>query len=160
MGLRLSLTERQFEVHANDLADLRKFDAIPPASMASEYTYTPLPADHIPPIGHDLLRHLYDHPEDANNLPVCVRKVPRKLKHRLVANPVDGVSTGWGMVFMEGISWPKLCLLGLCGAAISLLFGVVWTLLQHDVQGGFGVASFMLSIFIASIAAVQGMLEN
>jgi len=153
------LTSAQFELHAKDLADIRQFDAIPPARRSNEYTYTPLPADHVPPIGQNLLRHLYDHPEDANALPVCFRKVPKKLKDRLVVSPTHGVSTGWGIVFVERISWAKLSLMGLSGVMLSLTFGVIWTVLRQDIQGGFGVASFMLTIFIAGVGAAQGLLE-
>lgn len=71
--------------------------------MREEYTYYPMPAEHIPPIGPNMFKHLYDHPEDANAMSICFRKVPKKLKEKLVACPVKGSRLGWGLQFIEGI---------------------------------------------------------
>ncbi|KAK6437956.1 hypothetical protein LTR95_005846 [Oleoguttula sp. CCFEE 5521] len=149
----------QFEVFRKDLADVRKYDVIPPVTQKDKYTYNPMPAEFVPPIGKNQLRHLYDHPEDADDQPVCFIRVPRKLHERLVAAPAVGSSEGWGICFIEGISWPKVCGFGLVGVVLSTAFGVLWTVLKDDVQGGFGVASFMLGVLALSVGALQGALE-
>nr|OQO31028.1 hypothetical protein B0A51_03734 [Rachicladosporium sp. CCFEE 5018] len=148
-----------FEVFRNDLADVRKYDVIPPGTQKDKYIYNPMPAEFVPPIGKNQLRHLYDHPEDADDQPVCFTRVPRKLHERLVAAPIVGSSEGWGICFIEGISWPKVCGLGLVGVVLSTAFGVLWTVLKGDIQGGFGVASFMLGVLALSVGALQGALE-
>ncbi|KAK6430517.1 hypothetical protein LTR95_013328 [Oleoguttula sp. CCFEE 5521] len=149
----------QFEVFRNDLADVRKLDVIPPGTQKDEYIYNPMPAAFIPPIGKNQLRHLYDHPEDADDESVCFNRVPRKLHERLVAAPIVGSSEGWGICFIEGVSWPKVCIFGLVGVVFSTAFGVLWTVLKDDIQGGFGVASFMLGVLALSVGALQGALE-
>jgi hypothetical protein len=149
----------QFEVFRNDLADVRKFDCIPPEAQKDNYLYRPMPAEFEPPIGKNQMRHLYDHPDHADDLPVCYSRVPRKLRERLFAAPGIGRSDGWGICFIEGVSWPRVCALGLAGVLASTIFGVVWTLVQEDIQGGFGVASYMLGVLVLGLGALQGAFE-
>ena len=149
----------QFEVFRNDLADVRKFDCIPPEARKDNYLYRPMPAEFEPPIGKNQMRHLYDHPDHADDLPVCYSRVPRKLRERLSAAPGIGMSEGWGICFIEGVSWPRVCALGLAGVLASTLFGVVWTVVQDDIQGGFGVASYMLGVLVLGLGALQGAFE-
>jgi hypothetical protein len=149
----------QFEVFQNDLADVRKFDCIPPEAQKDNYLYRPMPAEFVPPIGKNQMRHLYDHPDHADDLPVCYSRVPRKLRERLSAAPGIGRSDGWGICFIEGVSWPRVCALGLAGVLASTLFGVTWTVVQKDIQGGFGVASYMLGVLVLGLGALQGAFE-
>jgi hypothetical protein len=149
----------QFEVFRNDLADVRKFDCIPPEAQKDNYLYRPMPAEFEPPIGKNQMRHLYDHPDHADDLPVCYSRVPRKLRERLAAAPGLGRSEGWGICFIEGVSWPRVCALGLAGVLASTIFGVVWTVVQKDIQGGFGVASYMLGVLVLGLGALQGAFE-
>jgi hypothetical protein len=149
----------QFEVFRNDLADVRKFDCIPPEAQKNNYLYSPMPAEFEPPIGKNQMRHLYDHPDHADDLPVCYSRVPRKLRERLSAAPGLGRSEGWGICFIEGVSWPRVCALGLAGVLASTVFGVVWTVVQQDIQGGFGVASCMLGVLVLGLGALQGAFE-
>jgi hypothetical protein len=149
----------QFEVFRNDLADVRKFDCIPPEAQKDNYLYRPMPAEFEPPIGKNQMRHLYDHPDHADDLPVCYSRVPRKLRERLSAAPGIGRSDGWGICFIEGVSWPRVCALGLAGVLASTIFGVVWTVVQKDIQGGFGVASYMLGVLVLGLGALQGAFE-
>ena len=149
----------QFEVFRNDLADVRKYDCIPPETQKDQYLYRPMPAEYEPPIGKNQMRHLYDHPEHADDLPVGFSRVPRKLRERLALSPGLGRCEGWGICFVEGVSWPRVCLLGLAGVVASTLFGVVWTVVRGDVQGGFGVASYMLGVLVLGLGALQGAFE-
>jgi hypothetical protein len=149
----------QFEVFRNDLADVRRFDCIPPEAQKDNYLYQPMPAEFEPPIGKNQMRHLYDHPDHADDLPVCYSRVPRKLRERLAAAPGIGRSEGWGICFIEGVSWPRVCALGLVGVLASTIFGIAWTVVQKDIQGGFGVASYMLGVLVLSLGALQGAFE-
>jgi hypothetical protein len=149
----------QFEVLRNDLADLQEFDLVPPESQRDNYLYRPMPAKRKPPVGKDIMRHYYDHPEHAAELPVCFSKVPRKLKERLSAAPATGSSEGWGICFVEGVSWTRVCALGFVGFSASLIFAVSWTVVRGDIQGAFGVASYMLGALALGLGALQGALE-
>jgi len=149
----------QFEVLRNDLADLQEFDLVPPETQRDNYLYRPMPAIRKPPVGKDIMMHSYDHPEHAAELPVCFSKVPRKLKERLSAAPATGSSEGWGICFVEGVSWTRVCALGFVGFSASLIFAVSWTLVRGDIQGAFGVASYMLGALALGLGALQGALE-
>jgi len=149
----------QFEVFRNDLADVRKFDCIPPEAQKDNYLYRPMPAEFEPPIGKNQMRHLYDYPDHADDLPVCYSRVPRKLRERLCAAPGIGRNDGWGICFIEGVSWPRVCALGLAGVLASTMFGIVWTVVKDDIQGGFGVASYMLGVLVLGLGALQGAFE-
>ena len=138
---------------------MHKFDAIPPESFSGEYTYSPMPAEYTPPIGKNLMKHWYDYPEEASAMQDCFGKVPKKLTAKVTACPTKGSSSGWGLCFTEGLSLMKVsCCCFLC-LAISATFGIAWSVVRSDVQGGFGVACFMLASSATVVTLVQGMLE-
>jgi hypothetical protein len=67
-----------------------------------------------------------------------------------VCGELEGISTGgaqgWGISYEEGLDHEKIGLVLLVvffGG--SLLFGLSWTLLKDDIQGGFGVSAWWLS---------------
>ena len=142
-------------MYRSTLADIRKLDDIPPENLKGEYTYDSMPAETIPPIGPNLLVHLTEHPEEAEYSPVLFRKLPRKLRQRLEACPQRGWRQGWGLRLREGIDWLSLFGCGLVAFLISLVFGIVWAVVQRDVQGGFGMAGMVLSFLFFSIGTVQ-----
>lgn len=149
----------QFELFRHDLADVRKYDCIPPETQRDTYVYRPMPAEFEPPIGKNQMKHLYDHPDHADNIPVCFARVPRKLHERLFYKSLADRNEGWGVCFIEGVSWSRGCLFGLVGVMASTMFGVAWTVLKDDIQGGFGVASYMLAVLVLGLGALQGAFE-
>ncbi|KAF2235004.1 hypothetical protein EV356DRAFT_133099 [Viridothelium virens] len=150
---------RFFEAYVNNLADIHKLDSIPSESMRDEYTYYPMPAEHIPPIGPNMLKHLYDHPEEAKAINFCFRKVPKKRKEKLVACPIRGSRTGWGIQYIEGIHWLEALICGLLAITLSTVTGIGWSVLRDDVQGGFTIASFMLTALTCLMGLIQSHLE-
>jgi hypothetical protein len=150
-----------FDAFRNDLVDVRKYDCVPPDTQKDNYVYKPLPDEHEPPpIGKNRMRHLYDYPDHADDVLLdCFSVVPRKLRERLSVCSGKGRSEGWGICFIEGVSWPRVCALGLAGVLASTIFGVVWTVVQKDIQGGFGVASYMLGVLVLGLGALQGAFE-
>ena len=93
----------QFEVYEPELVDVRKANDIPPEDRRDEYLYRPMPADLVPPVGENHMLHLYAHPEDANaSTGVCLSRIPKKIRERLRACPVQGTSLGWGIRIIEG----------------------------------------------------------
>ena len=119
-----------------------------------------MPAEYTPPIGQNMLMHLYEHPEHAGGLPDCFGKVPKKLRHKLMACPNRGSSKGWGLCFSEGLSWLKLLLCCFFGIALSAAFGIVWSVVRSDVEGGFGVSCFMLASFAFVVTLVQSVADR
>lgn len=148
-----------FELFRHGLSDVRKYDCIPPWTDGNRYVYQPMPAEFEPPIGKNLMKHLYDHPDHAYELPICFARVPRKLHEMLFYKPQADRNEGWGVCFIEGVSWSRVCLFGFIGVVASTVFGVAWTMLRDDIQGGFGVASYMLAVLVLGLGAFQGAFE-
>ena len=71
-----------------------------------DYRYRP--AEIIPPVGENLLMHLYEHLEDADDDAVCLDRIPKKLRERLV-RPQRGSGVGWGFHSREGLNLKKMC---------------------------------------------------
>ena len=125
--------------------------------MCTEYTFKPMPADMIPPIGSNHLMHLFEQPEDAEVVPALYRKIPKKLRARLKACPRKGSSVGWGLQFVEGMNWVVVFIYGCAGFGLSPLAAVVWAVAKADVQGAFAIASFMIAflLFCGGIARAE-----
>lgn len=137
----------QFEVFQSELVNIRQCPSLPPESRrVSEYTYQP--ALTIPPIGSNLLTHLFENPDHAEVLPVLFHRIPKKLHSRLTACRVQGSSVGWGIQVDEGLDWAALLVWGSAGFLVCLVVAVTWTLARGDVQGGFAIASFLLAFLV------------
>lgn len=136
----------QFETYKSQLVDVQTNPSVPPEDQAGrDYSYASSPAETSPPIGTDLLMHLFEHPECAEVLPVLFRKIPKKLHDKLEACPVKGSAIGWGVQFVEGMDWFVVFLCGCAGFFSALVMAVVWSTVRGDVQGGFAIAGFMLA---------------
>ena len=151
----------QFEMYESELVDVRRANDIPPEDRRDEYLYRPMPADLIPPIGENHMLHLYTHPEDANaSTRVCLSRIPKKLRERLRACPVQGTSLGWGIHIIEGWHFNLLWLTAFIIVLLaSLTFLIFWAILQHDLQGACGVAAYMLAFATLTVGSVQAAVE-
>lgn len=151
----------QFEMYESELVDVRKANDIPPEDRRDEYLYRPMPADLIPPVGENHMLHLYTHPEDANaSTGVCLGRIPKKLRERLRACPVQGTSLGWGIHIIEGWHFNLLWLTAFIIVLLaSLTFLISWAILQHDLQGACGVAAYMLAFATLTVGSVQAAFE-
>jgi hypothetical protein len=138
----------QFEMYSDNFADIQKTPSLPPENLRVEYSYTPMPADIIPPIGSNLLLHFYEHPDHASVLPTILKKFPRKLKNKLYVCPVKGSTVGWGILIAEGFNWFVFFVYSIIAFLTCLMAGVIWAVLKDDVQGGFGIAGFLLTFFL------------
>ena len=128
---------------------------MPPEAKRDEYVYEPY--DLIPPVGENLMAHLFYHPEHANEQAITCLRAPKKRKERLTVCPQHGTSVGWGIHLVEGWVVQRIWLLCL-GLFItgSLAFGVCWTILKHDIQGAFAVAAWI----IALVGLIAGCLQT
>ncbi|KAF3762566.1 hypothetical protein M406DRAFT_341767 [Cryphonectria parasitica EP155] len=145
-------------MYKSKLVDIHIHPAIPPEDQARQnYTYEPLPAETIPPIGPNLLMHLFEHPDHAEILPILYKKIPQKLRAQLEACPIKGSAVGWGLQFVEGTNWFHVFLCGCLGFISALLFAVVWSIVRRDIQGGFAISGFMLAFlgFCLGIARTE-----
>ena len=120
--------------------------------------YCATPPDFIPPDSENLLMHLYEHPQDADDDTFCLDRIPKKLRERLV-RPQRGRGVGWGVYFNEGLNLKKMCMFDLLGLLFSALFGAIWSVKRKDVQGEFGVAAFLMAALTFTTGIVQANLE-
>lgn len=135
-------------MYHGDLADVRSNPSLPPQEHKDQYLYDPMPTDLMPPIGSNLLVHLYENPTHAGVLPHLYLRIPKKLQRKLSPCPQKGTSVGWGLAFTEGIDTFVFFLCGCLAFLICLMVAVAWTMTRSDVQGGFGIGAFLLSFLV------------
>ena len=79
---RESIKFVHFEMYRSSLVDVRKINDIPPSGNI-DYRYQPAPPDIIPPVGENHLKHIFLHPNHAEDEPICLNRFPKKLKEKL-----------------------------------------------------------------------------
>jgi hypothetical protein len=130
-------------------------------SLDAEYQCTPAgPADTCPPLPPKYLaHHLEDHKEISDTQSFVFEQLPKLIDVKLEPK-IDSPTEGWGLFFQEEWDpsrfWNKVLTVFLSG---SLLFGVLWSVLEHDIQGAFGVSAYMVTaagIFVAWVANRPG----
>jgi hypothetical protein len=61
--------------------------------------------------------------------------------------PPGGENMGWGIYFEEVPILSGIAIwLSMTGLLASLAFGVCWNVIQHDIQGAWGFASWIPSV--------------
>lgn len=138
--------------------DIQKQDDIPPVTD-EEYLYAPKPPKIVPPIGSRQLMHLYSHPSHAHfsRSPILAR-FPKKRVEALSPCPVTGVRPGWGIYFEEGLYWNKILIAGFVALVIGgLAFGICWSVLEKDIQGGFAIAAYVIALVMFGWGSVQAL---
>ncbi|KAF2962749.1 hypothetical protein GQX73_g10821 [Xylaria multiplex] len=146
----------KFEVFRNKLVDVRVCPSMPTAS--NEYAYDPVPPDAIPPIGSNLLMHFFENPDCADVTLLLYNRFPKKLRAQLEACPIKGSSIGWGIEFVEGVNWRNVFVATFLGFIFCSIFAVAWAATKGDIQGGFGIASFILAFFITCSGTLHYMI--
>jgi hypothetical protein len=131
-------------MYRSGLADIVACPSIPP-DPHMEYTYESVPAGAMPPLGHNMMMHLFEHPDHADIIPLLYRRVPKRLRARLDACPVKGSSLGWGIQYTEGIDWFVFFVSGCIGFVLCLILAIAWSAVKGDIQGGFAIAGFLLA---------------
>ena len=125
--------------------DIRKAPDMPPESRKEDYVYWP--CDLLPPVGENLMAHLFHHPDEAHELGITCLRAPKKRKDKLIISPAEGTTLGWGLYLVEGWAAFRVWMLVLMLFSVgSLIFGVCWAVLKHDLQGAFGVSAWIVSL--------------
>jgi len=137
-------------MYHDDLASIKCSPSVPSLEPRHEYDYEMPDTD--PPIGPNVAMHLLENPDHAHVLPILLRRIPTRRDRKLSPCPVKGVSIGWGVQFVEGVSPKAVFAFASVGLAICLVTSISWTVARKDVQGGFGIGAFILafSIFCSS----------
>ena len=131
---------------------------MPPETKKNEYLYQPY--DSIPPVGENLMAHLFHHPEHATEMSVTCLRTPKKLKARLAVCAQRGTSVGWGVHLVEGWVMTRVWSLTLFTFVFgSLVFGICWSVLRHDIQGAFAVSAYIIALLGLVVGTVQAYLS-
>jgi hypothetical protein len=80
----------------------------------------------------------------------CLNRLPKKLENKLEK---DGI-LAWGIYIVEGPNWYILSILVMIMFVASGIVGILWSVLMKDIQGGFGIASYLAAIATAAITAM------
>ncbi|KAK2598817.1 hypothetical protein N8I77_012204 [Diaporthe amygdali] len=159
----LSIDFVKFEMYRNALVDIKESPSVPDLEdkqgAEENYSYQPLPAETNPPIGPNLLMHLFKHPEDADVELVIYRKIPKKLRDKLEACPLKGTAVGWGVHFTEGINWFALFTCGCIGFTGALVFAVAWSTARGDIQSGFAIGGFIVTFMLFCLGIARTEIE-
>lgn len=84
-----------------------------------------------------------------------LQQLPKRVQE-FNPKPLEPVEA-WGLYFKQGWDWFKIwCILGVVFLLSSLLFGILWTVLQKDIQGAFGVAGWIA----AAVAILMGIFST
>ncbi|CAG8977424.1 hypothetical protein HYALB_00007756 [Hymenoscyphus albidus] len=162
---RLSLRNLQsikfvsFELFGKELVNLRKQDDIPPPDH-TEYHYQPAPPELIPPVGENCFMHLFEHPEEGENVSFCLDRFPKKLHEKLLCRG-GGTNAGWGLQFVEGWNMRKVF-----GSVFflfeigSLLIAILYTVYEHSIQDAFSMASYMMAMATMGIGTLQAFINS
>lgn len=146
----------QFEMYKSELVDIKRKDTLPPPEDV-DYRYAPAPPETIPPIGTNYLMHIFQHPDCAEDEPLCLSRFPKKLKEKLLCK--GGIKPGWGLQFIEGWDGKKLWLVGFLFFGLgSLTIGVLWAVLEKSIQDAFAIAAYVVAFGTMSVGTMQALL--
>lgn len=115
-------------------------------SETKKYEYLYQPCDLVPPVGENLIAHLFHHLEDANERSITCPRALKKRKAKPSVCPQQGTRVGWSIHLFEGWAariWLLVLIHFLCG---GLAFGICWAVLRHDVQTAFGVSVYIVAL--------------
>ena len=145
--------------HALDIKENLGPLSLPPPNKLSEYKYQhePAPPDYLPPIGENLLLHLYNHPECADE--ECADLLPffpKKVLERLDVCPERGMSEGWGIHFVEDWNWERIWIIAFLFFRLGgVPFAILWWVLEHDVQGASSMATYITGFMALALGVMQ-----
>jgi hypothetical protein len=129
-------------------------------SPTAEYKCSPIPPKTRPPIPPEYLSMLFHYPSEVAEDDVWVlNQIPKRTCGQLQGVPGQPAE-GWGIYYHE--SWDReLITLAIFIVLVlaTLLFGVLWSKYQFDVQGAFGVSAWMATLGGIFIALLVPQLE-
>jgi hypothetical protein len=130
-------------------------DRVEPAPQA-EYRCIPGPPMVWPPVDPHYLSHLFTCPSYTNeNDTWILDQLPKRICGE-IQGKAGRPAEGWGIYYQEGWDRDVITLVTFVLFLVgSLLFGVLWSKFQMDVQGAFGVSAYMITacgVFISLVA--------
>jgi hypothetical protein len=141
-------------------------DCIPPLAKVeppatAEYRCSPIPPKTRPPIPPEYLSMLFYSPsEAADNDTWVLNQLPKRTCGQLqgvLGQPAEG----WGIYYHEGWDRELITLtIFIILVLATLLFGLLWSKYQFDVQGAFGVSAWVATLGGILITLLVPQLEK
>jgi len=109
-------------------------------------------SDLMPPVGSTYLLHLFKHPSDYDTENMTYCRIPKR-RARLE------VGVGWGINLVEDFLADRVwfLILAIFGMG-STVFAVAYVIWFKDVQGAFGVASWVVGLSTLLVGTLQASL--
>jgi hypothetical protein len=127
-------------------------ECIPPSpkvepSPGAEYRCIPGPPATYPPIPPEYLSSLITCPTDVHEKDTWILdQLPKRICGELQGE-IGKPAEGWGVYYQEGYDRDTIFLvIFIVFVAVSLLFGILWSRFQFDIQGAFGVSAYIMAI--------------
>ena len=135
----------------------RKVHPSPAAEYRCNLSWRP---DNWPLVGPQTLLHMLKCPDKINDKSTWIfNLVPKRFIGELKAD-LDHPTEGWGFYFQEGWDFDLIITISFVVFILgSLLFGICWSVLKHDIQGAFGVSAYMVTacgLFVAFVVSKTG----
>ncbi|KAF3045537.1 hypothetical protein E8E12_009384 [Didymella heteroderae] len=148
-------------------ANLNTCECIPPVanvepSPDAEYRCSPAgPLATWPPVLSQDLMHMLSSPQCINEQEIWVlEQLPKRTSGQLqerTGQPAEG----WGVYYQEGIDFDIIItVVFVVFLFASLLFGVLWTRFEMDIEGAFGVSSYMITTIGILLAMIANRAKN
>lgn len=141
-------------------------ECIPPLpkvepSPGAEYRCIPGPPATYPPIPPEYLSSLFTCPTDVHEEDTWILdQLPKRTCGQLQGQ-IGKPAEGWGIYYQEG--WDRdiitLAILMIFVVA-SLLFGILWSRFQYDIQGAFGVSAYIVASCAVIIPVIATRAEK
>lgn len=101
----------------------------------------------MPAIGENRLTHYFKSPKCVNEKQTTIlAQLPKRVQGELRAC-ADKDETGWGLYIQEGWQLRRVyLLLVLLTISSGTIFGIVWSVVEADVQSAFAISAYWVSI--------------
>ena len=74
-----------------------------------------------------------------------MHRLPKKLKESIFSNRDDS-TVGWGIHIIESPDFYVISILVTLGLLLSGIVAIVWASVTQDVQGAFGIGSYIIAV--------------
>lgn len=114
-----------------------------------------------PPVDPKFLLHMLKSRSCINQDSKSIFNIlPRRICGQLNGGDLKP-AVGWGIYYEEGLNADVVINIALAILVLgSLLFGILWSVLEMDIQGAFGVSSYMVTASGIVIAWVASQAKN
>jgi hypothetical protein len=133
-----------------------------PRGNDADYDFAPPEPAFLPPIGHNEMMHYFYTPCAGQDEDLHIRRLPGHKLDPVPFQPPEEEKHVWGIELVESENrvWLYLSVPVFVVVFSSMVFGTTWTVVMHDIQGGFTVAGYIVASGLALLGSLQVFLEN